>query len=266
MLSISKKGRKEAKKLKRKIILGAILTLSLVLSVTLLAIVPAIANSTLRNSNSKSGIAADILLQLPPPGGAPTHPTNFRITFTDADKRTGSGDVMRVDLWVSALNTYVPVALIFDQPMTGQEKMMYNNSALYLEVNGVVIRNNLKEVADKELDVWQDYGSWGNGRYDSGDKTLIATLTVPLQLDFTGLPPIFGASFTIPALEVRFIAIAEGYSIDPIVTNLPSGYVSTIKATAVPAWAFAHIPEWGIHQDSTATIYDKFVITFAPPA
>ncbi len=263
----------EKKEMKKKSILGIILTASLMLTIAVAAIFPAIANSTPSNSITKYGTNAEVNLQLPTPGGAITNrPTNLKISVLDYDKRSNSADALQVLIWVSAMNTYVPVAFISDQPWSAQDKANLNNSAMYLEVNGVVIRNNLKVVADKELDVWQEskgsYNGWRSNSWSKqGDETLIANLTVPTQLDFTGLPPVFGSGFTIPPMYLKFIGIAEG--IPPagqLSMNLPSGVAVTLEATTVPAWALVRIPAWGTgDQTFAASIYENLVITFTPP-
>lgn len=264
--------------MKKKLILGIILTLSLVLIIAVIAAIPASANSTPSNSITKYGTLAEAVLQLPPPGGAiASHPTNLRLLPFDYDRRSGSVDALRVSIWVSAMNTYVPVAFISDQPWSAQDKANLNNTAMYLEVNGVVIRNNLKVVADKELDVWMEAGKsqFGNGRWSWDDygryvweipdgDTLIANLTVPVQLDFTGLPPTFGSSFAVPAMYMKFVGIAEG---DPVqgTSTLPSGAKVSEKYTGVPAWAYVNIPAWGGSQYLAGAIGENEAITFTMP-
>ena len=261
-----KKG--EEKEMRKKLILGTILTLSLLLTVAVTAIAPAIGNNPPSNSLTKSGTIAEVVLQLPTPGGAiASHPTNLRILPFDYDRRSGSADALRVSIWVSAINTYVPVAFISDQPWGAQEKAIMNNTNMYLEVNGVVIRNNLKVVTDKELGVWQEskWTCYGHGWSVPGDETLIANLTIPVQLDFTGLPPIFGPSFAVPAMSMKFVGIAEGSPLQGTLPTLPSGAKAIEKYTGVPAWAFVAIPAWGGSWYFAGAIGENYVITFTLP-
>jgi len=256
--------------MRKKLIFGTILTLSLVLTVAVATIFPAIANSTPSNSITQYGTIVDAVIQLPTPGGAiASHPTSLKILAFDYDRRSDSVDALRVTIWVSAMNTYVPVAFISDKPWSAQQKAILNNTAMYLEVNGVVIRNNLKVVADKELDVWQEskwtyYGCGRDGYSYANSETLEANLTVPVQLDFTGLPPTFGSSFAVPAMYMKFVGIAEGDLVQGTST-LPSGAKASEKYTGVPAWALVIIPTWGATQYISGGIGENWAITFTLP-
>jgi hypothetical protein len=271
--------KKEKKEMRKKLILGTTLTLSLALIVAVVAVIPTIANAKPSNSIIKYATLGQAPLQLPPPGGAiASHPTNLKLIAFDYSKQSyvPLADAVQVLVWVSALNTYVPIAFISDKPWTAQDKAILNNTAMYLEVNGVIIRNNLKVVADKELDVWTEKssqhgtGDWGwdeYGRYvlnTGSDNILMVNLTVPVQLDFTGLPPVFGSAFALPAMHMTFVGIAEG-SLDQSTSTLPSGATISEKVTVVPAWAEVDIPTWGIAQFIAAGIGKNVVLTFTLP-
>src|SRR4030042_5453581 len=165
--------------MKRKLVLGTVLALSLAIIILVAAIFPALASGkkhpdvTVVSSNQ-----GHVRLDLPPPGGAPPpagvagHPTNLILTFIDYYKGPASGtDVIVVYIWVSTANMYIPIAAIGDQPANEQIKKFWNNTPVYLEIDNVVIRNNLKTVADKELDVWKECAR-------GHDDILIAHLTV----------------------------------------------------------------------------------------
>jgi len=256
------------KNTKRKPVLGTVLALSLAVIIALAVVFPAVAigkkNPDVTVTASNQG---HVSLELPPPGGAPPpagvagHPTDIVLSFYDYYKGPASGaDVIVVYIWVSALNKYIPIAAIGDQAPSAQIKAFWNNTPVYLEVDGVVIRNNLKTVADKELDVWVEMGRcpYGHailaetGRCFYGHRsmnapsstTFIANLTVPVgPLDYTGLPAIFGSTFTVPAMDVTFRQITESY-LDVETGVLPDGSTEKTTATKVPAWVNPHIPAW----------------------
>jgi hypothetical protein len=252
--------------MKRKLVLGAVLALSLAVIISGVAVFPAIAtgkkNTHVTVEASNQG---NVRLDLPPPGGAPPpagvagHPTNLILSFFDYVKGPASGtDVIVVYIWVSALNKYIPIAAIADQPPNEQIKAFWNNTPVYLEIDSVVIRNNLKTVANKELDVWKECAR-------GHDDILIANLTVPIgPLDYTGLPAIFGSTFTVPAMDVTFRPIAESWR-ELVTEVLPDGSTEKVTDTKVPAWVIAHIPAWfnGAYLDAGGIVYETIIDT--PP-
>jgi hypothetical protein len=228
--------------MKKRTILGTVLALSLAVIIAVAAAAPALATYN-TNSTVFYDTHGSVVLQLPPSGGSPPpagvagHPTNVVLKAYDYDRRSGSADVLVVYIWVSASNSMIPIAAITDQTPTAIVKAIWNNTPVYSEVNGVVIRNNIKQVADKELDVWMEsvwtyYGCGRNGYGYSNSETLMANLTVPVQLDFTGLPSVFGSSFTVPPMTIMFRPIADGFREEGE------------TGTDVPAWARVAIPKW----------------------
>jgi hypothetical protein len=250
--------------MKRKLVLGPVLSLSLAVIIAVAAVFPAVATAK-RNFNVivEATNQGHVHLDLPPPGGAPPpagvagHPTNLLLSFYDYVNGPASGtDVIVVYIWVSTLNMYVPIAAIADQPANAQIKAFWNNTPVYLEVDGVVIRNNLKKVADKELDVWEEYAP-------GHDDILIANLTVPVgPLDYTGLPPIFGSTFTVPAMEVTFRPVAESYR-EESTGVLPDGSTGKTTDTRVPAWVRILIPAWfnGAYFNSGVIVHETVITT-----
>jgi hypothetical protein len=224
--------------MKKKTILGTLLALSIAATITIAAVIPALASKPQSNPGSVAySNEGWVCVQLPPPGGAMAgHPTNLKFWVHDYQKRSGGADVLEIIIWVSALNGYITIASIADQVLPPEVKASYNGTPVYLEINGVVIRNNLKTVADKELDVWMECAR-------GHDDVLKANLTVPVgPLDFTGLPLIFGSTFTVPAMTLTFSGIAEG-SRQTTTANLP-GFTWTQKSTRVPAFVIVDIPAW----------------------
>jgi hypothetical protein len=256
--------------MRKKIILGTILALSLAITFAVSAVAPALANNKPSNSIICYSNEASVVVQLPPGGGALTgRPTNLQFHPVDYDRRSGGADVLLVSMWVSALNAYVPMAAIADQAADANVKGLWNATPVYLEVNGVVIRNNLKTVSDKELDVWMEsawtYSGCGRNSY-SNTVTFMANLTVPVQLDFTGLPSIFGSSFTVPPMTLTFREIGDGFSHEET-TLLPSGYTVKTVHTDVPAWVRVTIPSWGTTATEFAgTLLERDTSTLTPPS
>jgi hypothetical protein len=251
--------------MKKKTILGTLLALSLAAIITIAAVTPALASKPQSNPGSVT-YSNDgwVCVQLPPPGGAMTgHPIDLKFWAQDVEKRSGGVDVLNIIIWVSALNSYITIAAIADQVPTAEVKAAYNGTPVYLEINGVVIRNNIKTVADKELDVWME-------RARGHDDIFIANLTVPVgPLDFTGLPPIFGSTFTVPAMTLTFSGIAEG-SRQTTTANLP-GFTWSQTSTMVPAFVIVDIPAWltGIpgvsgKQTVVGNINEKAVTSITP--
>ena len=171
------------------------------------------------------------------------HPIDLKFWAQDYEKRSGGADILNIIIWVSALNGYIPIAVISDQVPPAEVKAAYNGTPVYLEVDGVVIRNNLKTVADKELDVWMQTEWTRDGWTYVKNKSFIANLTVPVgPLDFTGLPPIFGSTFTVPAMTLTFSEIAAGTR--NTITTVQPGFTWTQTSTLVPAFVIVDVPAW----------------------
>jgi hypothetical protein len=208
--------------------------------------------------------AANVFLNLPPGGGALAgHPTNIRFVVYDYDGLKNNGDSMTVYIWIASTNSYVPVAVIRDQAPTAGATAFWNNTPVYLEVNGVVMRNNLKTVADNQLDVWIESG---NNDHKTVDIVLMVNLTVPVPLDFTGLPSaVFGSAFAVPPTTLMFRGIADGFHHEETFT-VPSGYKLLTVHTDVPAWVRATIPTWVGLSEVVGTILYRDTTTITPPA
>jgi hypothetical protein len=263
--------------MKRKLVFVTILALSLVAIVAVAAVIPALAfGKKNTNANVMYSDEAGVAVELPPPGGAIAgHPTNLALSPYDYGRSPNGApgaDVLVIYIWVSAMNNYIPIAVINDQPPTAEIKAVWNGTPVYLEVNGVVIRNNIKTVADKELDIWTDttwtrdgWGGCGCGYYTKSEA-FIANLTVPVgPLDYTGLPPIFGSTWTVPAMTLTFRPIAEGYHSEETAV-LPSGITIKSTYTSVPAWVRTSIPAWlNMGPADVGTIRKGVVTTFTPP-
>ena len=268
------------KNTKRNAVLATFLILSLAITVVVAVISPALASKNPDNSSGITvyGTSAGVDLSLPPPGGAVAgHPTNLKIEINDWNRRseTGAFDSIVIWIWSPGLNGYAPLAAVLDIPIPDWYKEMWNGTIVYQEANGVVIRNNIFSVADKELDVWMEsvwtcYGYGHTGYSYSNSETLKANLTVPLQISNASLPPSFGIkNFAFPPTQIEIHEIGEGWSHETSAT-LPkppfSGYTQTSKHTDVPALARVSISGWISEYETADHIKVQETRTYTPPA
>jgi hypothetical protein len=163
-----------------------------------------------------------------------------------------------------------------DIPIPDWYKAMWNNTIVYKEANGVVVRNNIFSVADKELDVWMD-SEWAcngyghNGYTYANTGTFRANLTVPLQISNATLPASFGLnSFTLPPTQIECHVIGEGWRHEDSFSLLPkppySGYTLSTKHIDVPALARVYILGWISEYETIDHIKVQETQTFTPPA
>ncbi|MBT0158479.1 hypothetical protein G4O51_00675 [Candidatus Bathyarchaeota archaeon A05DMB-2] len=265
--------------MRKKLVLGTILTLSLLIVSVVVAVAPVIAGPK-DNSIDLYGTGARVGLALPPPGvgpppaGVAAHPTDLNIAVWDYDRRseTGAHDFMQIQVWVPAINAYLPIALVMDIPVPEWLKKEWNHTSMgyYYEANGVVRHSNMFSVADKELEVWTESSYYGGGRklcdYKSAD-TIYANLTKPLFINYTSPNPSIGnLSFTLPPMTMRFIKIAEGWYTE--VVSTPNNWVFAIKEIQTPAWVEVTIPSWiklaGIETTGHLSLHGS--VSNTPPA
>jgi hypothetical protein len=292
--------------MKKKIILGTVLTLSLLIITIVVTI-----STTLAASNPSKPLVkiyfngGGVVLQLPPapnatspaPPGTPTHPVNLIINAFDQDRRTdfGAADHIAIRLWIPQVNAYIPVAVINDNPNpAGIEfrKMVYNNTPIWSNTSWLSGFENVITVADKDLDIWTEstctyYGSGNKGGWNvESSYTLIMNLTksVIIKLPYDALPSYIPPSkwgnltFTLPPMTLTFHEIGDSFPRDEPVTiaNSPygsafpySGYTVTTKSTETPSWVEVKIPAWlgGANiLEVTGHMSDHGTLTFVPPA
>ena len=256
--------------MKKKIILGTILALSLAITFAIVAVAPTLAapdpNKPLVTRNFNEG---KLTLQLPPPSnaasppatpGTPSHPVNLRLTAYHADRRStfGAHDGLYVQLWVPQGDVYVPVAFISDSNAAGQDwrKVFWNNTFVWKPDF-----QNVIPVADKDLEVWTEssWTSYGHGNkgwdYESSN-TLIVNLTksVNISLPWNLLPsqiPFskFGnLSFTLPPMTLIFHETGDSFYTEYIETFFVpapySGYTVNHKVEVTPSMVEVSIPSW----------------------
>jgi hypothetical protein len=247
--------------MRRKLFLGTILMVSL-LFVTVVAAIGT--TSAHRNQNDSTmtfyGGGGECRLQLPPPGGSVAgHPTNLGLSVEDWGKHSDTTfDSMMISVWSPFANAFVPMASVIDMPIPAWWKAMWNGTFLYLEIDGVVKHSNLISVADKELEVWTE----------SGGTTVVANLTVPVQISNAGLPAPLGLpTFTLPPTVLEIHKTGNGWRVDEGAgAPFPSGYVISRKYTEAPSWVQVGIKGWISGYSVTGTIIDHETRTATPPA
>jgi hypothetical protein len=278
------------KSLNRKnLVLGTILTLSLLIVTVVVAVGPASARFNVRKDNSIDvyGTGGRVTLSLPPPGvgppltgGVQAHPTDLNIIAVDFDKRseTGAHDFLMVSVWVQSINTYVPIAAVFDIPIPDYWKQMWNSTGpanpFWYETSAGVSsgHSNSFQVTDKELEVWTEstrtYCGCGNKGWNyQNNDVLMVNLTKPIIINFTSAQPGAGnLSFTIPPMTLTFQGIAEGHP--EMQTLNPGTWIWIQKETEVPAYVNVAIPSWvrGAEVEVVGHISESLHNTFTSPS
>ena len=244
--------------MRKKLVLGTILMLSLLIVTVFAAVSPTIAVHK-DNSIKNYGNAAAVSFSLPPPGvgsppfGVPAHPSNIRIVAWDFDRRSeiGAFDFLFISVWVQSINTYLPIASVFDIPVPAYWKTMWNNTGpanpLWYETTAGVSsgHSNSFQVADNELEVWTESSQkcYGNGPWSFNDDMLMVNLTKSVFINFTSsIPGVGNQSFTLPPTTLRFAEIGKGWPQEEVSTS--TGWTWTIKETRTPAWVAVSIPSW----------------------
>lgn len=216
-------------KMKRSVVFGSGLALSLAVIIAVATVIPALAHNNKPSGPTLYSSGGHVTLQLPPgtptyPPGPVGHPTALRFYVDDVDRRSafGAADLMLVSMWVPAYNRFVPVAYILDNPAY--------SDLLKAAWAGYIGPQNIFTVADNELEVWR-----------RGD-VVTANLTKAIDVKFTTL--IKAYNFTLQPTAIEFRGIDSAYMEPEETTNLPSGYKLTITSIDKPAWVRVWIPAW----------------------
>jgi hypothetical protein len=276
-------AKKEKKKMRKKIILGTILMLSALIVTVIAAVGPALAHPR-DNSIDLYGTGAHVNLTLPPPNvgppplGVPAHPTTIGFIVADYNRRSEGGafDLLFVGIWVQSINSFFPIAQVYDTQVPAWAKQLFNSTGagnpLYYETSAGVVRSNLIQVGDKELEVWTE-SSWT--QFDHGYKswngpsaaTLKVNLTRSVFINYTYSNPLIGnLSFTLPPLTLEFHETGEGWPEED--TNTVGKWVQFEKSTKVPAWVEVVIPAWcrTTSFQVAGSIAEHMTEKFTPPA
>jgi hypothetical protein len=205
---------------------------------------------------------ANVGLQLPPPGGNNTHPENLKLLFTDINASTAGDvspgndvDVMQVQIWVQAMNAYVPVAVLTtntNQTSIARVQSILNGTPIW---NPPTVMNFFVPTKD-QLQIYVD-----------SDGALFANLTTSVNIT---LPTALGGNFTLPPMNLMFRPIAPGFAHnETTVLAKPtySGWTIQQMHTDVPAWVRVVIPMWvAISQvETVGTMTANGTATYIPP-
>jgi hypothetical protein len=254
---------------KRKLLLGTGLTLTLVVLTILTVVVPTLAVSDPNKPQvTKYFTSGKVILQLPTPSnksapappGTPSHPVSLELLAYDLDRKStfGAHDELYVALWIPQANSYVPVAFISDNDAAGQDfhKMLYTNIAIWS--TGF---ENVIAVADEELEIWTEnswtrdgnrYKGWG---CESSDVFIVnLTKAVTISLPWNLLPPQVPLSkwgnqtFTLLPMTLEFREIGDSFyqeATESLVASpgFPpmSDYTVKAKGWRTPAWIEASL-------------------------
>ena len=243
--------------MKKSVVLGTVLSLSLAIIVAVAAIAPTSANYIQSNSLvADYGSEGQVVLQLP--SGVPSHPTTLMITVSDMDRRSefGSHNLLSISLWIPQRNNLVSVAIISDCP--DPDAPPYVKTVLAgTPVWKPPMYQNLFYVADEELEVKM-----------RGD-VLTANLTKSVHISLPFPAPIGDLSFDLPPMALEFRGFDDAFS-DKETLVLPkplfSGYTITTTSTNKPAWVSVSIPTWcGSSFKFVGTLTPQLVRTYTPP-
>ena len=253
--------------MKRSVVLGTILALSLAVIVAVAAVAPTFANSCPTDPATVTiyGPSGTVNLQLP--SGVPSHPTTLQIAIGESSSRStfGAADTMIISLWVPQANRFVPVASISDKPNPDSGaffKMVFNNTPIWMPP----LMQNCFNVTDEELEV----------RMHGDVLTANLTKALYISLPFNVMPQPYSSwgnlSFTLPPMALMFRGIDEPFRDEKTYSFLPkpplSGYAWKEERLLVPAWVKVEIPAWlgGSYFEVVGHIGKHSTQTFIPPA
>jgi len=288
--------------MRKKIILGTILTLSLLVVTIIATVATTLAASTPTSTLTNYGTGSMAYRNLPPPTNpwppaspaTPSRPNDIQLRPYDLNKFSnfGAHDAMLVSLWIPQLNSYNMVAFITDSTNIETYREIWNKTlAWYKTGNSDADILNVIQVADKDLEIWTEppsssqsrNGRWSwdeYGRYTwntAGGDVFIAKLTkaVAIKLPFNLWPQPQQAygnlTFSLPPLTLTFREIgADGYRDEASNFPLPSGWkYQPIAGMRTPAWVEERVPSWlGAVSplEVVGHIDFQYSQTFTPPA
>jgi hypothetical protein len=291
------------KNTKRSVVLGTVLSLSLVVIIAVSAFALALAANPTDSLVKRYGTEGQVVLQLPsnatppaPPGTNSSHPTTLILTAIDADGRStnGASDLLIVWLWKPVGNLFEPVASITDNANDAEfAKTLWNGSYVWYPVGPPLfpVKTNLSpnviKVGDKDLEVWTETasihsgnGHWRgdeNGRcvWTSSEGTLMVNLTKAVTITL----PYYNASgtrsnqtFILPPTTLMFRGLGNDFKeeLSALLTGYPnsSNYTIVESKMTAPAWVRVSVPDWlGRNPfEVTGNIGWRLTQTFIPPS
>jgi hypothetical protein len=223
--------------MKKSVVLGTVLALSLAVIIAVAAVVPALAHVK-KSGPTFYSTGGQVILQLPPGGGAlATRPTDFKIFVDHFNRQSdfGAFDQIIISRWIPATNSFMPIAIITDNNDTAYLNLLKDAYAglPVWHSGGAPTFENILPVDDEQLDV------------SSHGDVVTADLKVPVSIS---LSDGVGGNFTLPPMTVVFRGIDATYSRQSTSKLLPtpplSGYVIEFSSKDKPAWASIEIPAW----------------------
>jgi hypothetical protein len=232
--------------MKRNLVFGTILTLSLAVIIAIAAVVPALAHYNRKGCDESDSLTyyaygGQVTIQLPE--GVPPHPTTLLVASMHVEKRgdypiRGPHDVFMVYLWVSALNSFLPVAAVSDHPDPAHHDLM---KAIYigtpLWIPGLM-ENYF--VPDDEVLVTRKRG-------DVFFANLTEGVHVSLPFDMlvgSPLSALGDLSFDLPPMALEIRGIDSVYFEEGEGATLPSDWSMKSRVWRKPAWVRVWIQEW----------------------
>jgi hypothetical protein len=223
-------------------------TIALSLSLCLLAatfvgvVAQTYANATTNTATSTAkdsayGEHGEVVIQLPPPLNATSHPTNLRLIATSYDNRSdfGTSSCLIVLLWIPATNQFVPVAHIKTNPDPSLDTYLqsfWNGTSVWNP-----LMHNIITVSSQALNVWRD------GSLIVANLTTPVTITLPFNLMTTASAAYGNLTFVLPPLTLTFHPIGSPVPLHEA-SVLPSGYTNDVTSLMNPAWVRVDIPTW----------------------
>jgi hypothetical protein len=258
------------REIKRKVILGTLLTLSLVMTIAVAALAPTVAVGWKKKKEDDTltyyAYGGQVTVQLPE--GVPAHPTTLLIASMHCTHQgdypiRGPHDVFVVYLWIPEMNTFLPAAVFSDHPDPAHHdlmKAMYIGTPLWIPG----LMENYFVPDDEDLVTWKR----GNVFFANLTEGVHVSLPFDMLPDDSLLKFLGDLSFDLPpiALEVRGF---DGLYREEGGGTTPSGYSSTAYYMRKPAWVRLWIQEWTGGADAfkfagVLGVYSKVTVT--PPS
>jgi hypothetical protein len=209
------------------------------------------AQPTQSNNFAYTGNGGVVSLQLP--SGATSHPVNLRISVMAIDSTSDyeGGRIMEVYLWMPAMNSYLPVAIVStstNQTVIDTVKSIVNGTPIWTPPAMM----NFFTATPDQLQITMD------------GQALIANLTTSFNVT---LPDSSGGNFTIPPMTLMFIPIADGFTHSETIGIPSSNWTITMVETDVPSWIRVSIPMWlgGAPMETVGAMMVNVTTTYIPP-
>jgi hypothetical protein len=232
------------RELKRKLIIGLFVPLSLAMIIAVAALAPSVVVARHKNKDdtlTTYTYGGTVTVQLPE--GVPPHPTTLMIGAQHIERQgdypmRGPHDVISFYIWIPSLNRFMPVIAISTNQNPEHQaliKEIYSGTPLWNPALGM---ENCYWIDKEELYTTK-----------RGDVFFVnLTVGFHVSLDFSGSPmPLMQAlgvlSFDLPPISMEVRGIDGSYS-EENAGILPSGWSSEGWSLHKPAWVRLWIQEW----------------------